>query len=1249
MSGGAVCPNCGTAANANGVCIKCLLDTGVPGGGQSLAERIFQAALSLEPRERPAFAERAAEGNAALHTEVQLLLEGYAEAGGDAAQATLGGTARERWAAVRREEPGTVIDHFRLVRIIGEGGMGSVWEAEQTDPIKRRVALKIIKLGMDTEEVVRRFERERRTLALMTHPHIAQVFEAGATPAGRPYFAMELVEGLAITAHCVAEGLGVRHRLALFLEVCGAVEHAHQKGIIHRDLKPSNILVSGGAVKVIDFGVAKATRDDGGDGLLTREAQVLGTPAYMSPEQADSNGGDVDTRTDVYSLGAVLYELLSGALPFDPKRFASTHMREVHRILREEIPPPPSTRIGETSEARPVHRVDLLGDLDWIILKALSKERERRYSSAAAFAEDVRCYLAEKMVSAVPPTLSYRFGKFVRRNKAAVAAVAAVVVSLAGGLIVSLLQVQRTGEALAGEAKARAAATFTVADLYTRSGLTAAERGDASRAALWFTHAAQIAKADPDRAAVNRLRAAAWTQECQEPVAAFETGLPHIEEMTFHPGGKALLLTEINGGRAQVWNLETEEPWLPAAGAGGAACDRNGERICLSIRGKLRVVEYPSGRVLAEREGDGTAEVAFDPSGEMIAAGANPPLLWHWRSGKTQTGPVLKGGIRRVRWSPDGRLVLWQTMEEAAVSAAEHPETLLTGAVPNISKCLTDFTADGAQFFHSDGQRTILRDARTGEVRREIPGGEFALAATADGTRLARAAAPLWQADGMEHRTPSHGPLVMMECGRFSPDESVLATAGYDGSVRLWEAGEDRAIGPVGWHQHPVQCVAWSGDGALLASSQIGLVRVWRVKREPLLRALPAGAPSLAAVSNDGALLAASGITQSTGTLRKTRVFNVAPGQPAGPELETDGIITDAAFAPDSSYLALAVSTTPDRLRHDWKSGGAGYLELRDWKTGASAGPRVVLPSEPRGLAVHPSGDFVALYCGGGEGLEWERRTGALRPLFSSGKVSVAQHTLNNGRIAYARSGRTIVAWGELDTFHVWDRKDAKALPARPPEEGGIIYGLALHDGVAALAPAGPAEPLLSFTDLGTGLEQSDPVKHSDWLYHAQFDEAGRLVLTTGRRPVVQVWDWRNRNPAGPALQHAGEVMAGVFVPGTPWVITGAHDGLIRFWDRRCGMMIRPPIVRNGRVLQLKLTPDGRYLIAGGFLEDGELDVIDLRSALPAAGRDAGSTREVLRAEIIAAATMHENGGIVPLTGEGWLEKWKLLRALAKE
>ncbi len=361
--------------------------------------------------------------------------------------------------------PPAAIGPYRIVRELGSGGMGSVYLAEQQEPVRREVALKVIKLGMDTREVVARFAAERQALARMNHPNIAQVFDAGITPEGRPFFAMEYVAGTPLSAFCDRRGLDTGQRLQLFATVCRAVQHAHDRGFIHRDLKPSNVLVAeheGTFVpKVIDFGIAKATAPTE-QGQQTRIDQVLGTPEYMSPEQARSAGLDIDTRTDVYSLGAMLYELLCGELPFDSARLRRASWVETERILGEELPTAPSLRLAMVDDERiaarggprTLLRRRVAGELDWITLKALAKDREQRYPSALAFAEDVERWLRHEPVFAAPPSRLYRLRKFARRHRVAVAAAAAVLLSLTIGLAVSLRATHRAESALAREATA---------------------------------------------------------------------------------------------------------------------------------------------------------------------------------------------------------------------------------------------------------------------------------------------------------------------------------------------------------------------------------------------------------------------------------------------------------------------------------------------------------------------------------------------------------------------------------------------------------------------------------------------------------------------------------------------------------------------------------------------------------------------------------------------------------------------------
>ncbi|MCA9283693.1 MAG: serine/threonine protein kinase, partial [Phycisphaerales bacterium] len=351
----------------------------------------------------------------------------------------------------RAASAGTRIGPYKVLDVLGEGGFGVVYLAEQTEPIRRRVAVKVIKLGMDSKQILARFEAERQALALMDHPNVARVLDAGITEDGRPYFVMEHVPGVSITEHCDRNRLSIDDRIELFISVCEAVQHAHQKGIIHRDIKPSNILVSvndtNAAPKIIDFGVAKALSQRlSKDTIFTEQGQIIGTPEYMSPEQAEMTAQDIDTRSDIYALGVVLYELLTGTRPFDLERVA---LLELQRVIRDEEPPRPSTRLSSLGDASAAsakrRRIDpkalvrnLRGDLDWIVMKCIEKDRTRRYEAATGLAEDLRRHLNDEPVLAGPPSAAYRMTKFVRRNRGAVVATGIVSAGLLVSTVISI-------------------------------------------------------------------------------------------------------------------------------------------------------------------------------------------------------------------------------------------------------------------------------------------------------------------------------------------------------------------------------------------------------------------------------------------------------------------------------------------------------------------------------------------------------------------------------------------------------------------------------------------------------------------------------------------------------------------------------------------------------------------------------------------------------------------------------------------
>ncbi|MHC4434978.1 MAG: protein kinase domain-containing protein, partial [Planctomycetota bacterium] len=420
-------------------------------------EKIFHTAIAKPVSERAAYLQMACGANPELLSHIESLLSVY-DAQGDFLEVPPWGEDVTLDSSSLVGSPGTVIGRYKLLEKIGEGGMAVVYMAEQEKPIRRKVALKIIKPGMDTRQVIARFEAERQALALLGHSNIAKVFDAGATETGRPYFVMELVRGISITEYCDTNKLSTRERLELFTQVCHAAQHAHQKGIIHRDIKPSNIMVTmhddKPVPKVIDFGIAKATNQRLTEKtLFTRYAHMIGTPAYMSPEQAQMSGLDVDTRTDIYSLGVLLYELLTGTTPFEPHTLQEAGYAEIERIIRETDPPKPSTRLRSLGQevvdvarwrqtSGEALRKLIKGDLDCIVMRCLEKDRARRYETAHGLAEDIERHLRDEPILAGSPGIIYRLQKFTRRHQSQIA-VAAVVIMLLAGLVVTAVMYRR--------------------------------------------------------------------------------------------------------------------------------------------------------------------------------------------------------------------------------------------------------------------------------------------------------------------------------------------------------------------------------------------------------------------------------------------------------------------------------------------------------------------------------------------------------------------------------------------------------------------------------------------------------------------------------------------------------------------------------------------------------------------------------------------------------------------------------------
>jgi WD40 repeat protein/serine/threonine protein kinase len=769
---------------------------------------------------------------------------------------------------VGAEQLGGQVGHYRLLRILGEGGMGIVYLAQQQEPMKRQVALKIIKPGMDSKQVIARFEAERQALALLDHPNVAHVYDAGTTEAGRPYFAMEYVQGVPITEHCDRQKLTIEERLKLFVQVCEAIQHAHQKGIIHRDIKPSNIQVciqgEQAIPKVSDFGVAKALSQPLTERtLVTEQGQLIGTPEYISPEQAEMTNQDIDTRSDIYSLGVLLYELLTGTLPFESETLRRGSLEQMRAVLRETDPKTPSTRVSsldrETStklakccqsDAATLRR-KLRGDLDWITLKAMEKDRTRRYQTAHALAEDIERHLNNEPVLAGRPGTVYRFQKLVRRNRGVFAAVAVVAAVLVLGALVSTWQAIRATRAERTQTRLRQEAeTARVEEAAQRQRAEAlAYASDMSLAqqALAMNDLGRAKRLLEDhRPAPGEVPGWEWRylwQECRSDGDEF-CRYPNVAySVAYSPNGKMLAVAG--------WIQEFVEIW--------------------DVPGRRRI------KTLDPNEGQ---FAAFSPRGDLLATAAGNQIRL-WRTDTWERVHQLAAGGRYVlalKFSPDGRRLACtsRSSNEARVwqvgQWTQGPQSITgVGPASNHSAVL-DFSPDSKALVtgNSVGRLQVI-DLASGNRNFDIP---------------------------KAHPEP-------ITAVAWSPNGSIIASgSGFlGGPIHLWDAASGKSLGKLEGHTSWICELVFSEDGLLLYSaSGDQAIRIWDVEQQRCLTTLRGSSDEIygLALSPDGTTLASA---------CKDGVVALWDARPR-PEEEQPRLITlgqydQPAFAPDSRVLAV--------------------------------------------------------------------------------------------------------------------------------------------------------------------------------------------------------------------------------------------------------------------------------------------------------------------------------------------------------
>lgn len=926
------------------------------------ADDIFHDAREItDPAKRAAFLDEACAGDADLRATVEQLLRADAELGGFLASRAGGQTTLEP--VPPSERAGSRIGPYKLLQPIGEGGFGTVFLAEQDQPLRRKVAVKVIKLGMDSRQVIARFEAERQALAMMNHPHIARVFDGGVTDSGRPYFVMEYVVGDAITPFCDAHKLSVHERLDLFQQVCAAVQHAHTKGIIHRDLKPANVLVSmvdgKPFAKVIDFGIAKATASPLTDKtLFTEHRQLIGTPEYMSPEQAEGSP-DIDTRTDVYALGVLLYELLTGLTPFDAKRLRSAAYAEMQRIIKEEDPPAPSLRLarslGTLATAAATRGVEpgrlnslVKGELDWIVMKALDKNRARRYETAVALAADVQRHLSGEAVVAAPPSAGYRVRKFVRRHRGPVTAGSAVVIAVLAGSTIALVGWKEAAALARAKQNDQERAAATVAATFSRIFNTDVPWHMKPEPGLWMSVSTTIDRETRITRAINRDGPATVSSVSKDgkeqvpPLSDSLDALGYVSELAISgldASNKELLDTN-ERLRAQSDSAE----W--SAYTANLALAQQAMEAGNNPEARQRLAECPEGRRGWEwrylstisnlgqapwESGDDTVyDLAHSPDGSRVAAayrgGCKVTTVWDAHTGELLATLPAPGGSNSVTFSADGSRLLICGLGHASLWDIETEQMVYALPIDPTSSPDATFSRDGTLILtHEWAKPPQLWDASSGDFIVRIPldmDGEQAkdglgdAALSADGTRVITAHfnhAKVWDA-----RTGQLLRILVCEDEqardiRIASDDRSIMGFGFSNEVVIWDAQSGEVRSKLALKETGGAAGAqFSRDGNRIVTYGYGRgVRVWEAATGALIQDFQVDKPKgwhEAGFTPDGSCVAIWGVSPPS-------LYDIASGERLM-ELVGHSFTHGSAASPDRD----SISTLSDEgaLRH-WK------------------------------------------------------------------------------------------------------------------------------------------------------------------------------------------------------------------------------------------------------------------------------------------------------------------------------------------
>ena len=1134
------------------------------------AKRIFGEALERPASERARHVSDACFGNSDLQRRVERLLAAHASAGDFLEEPAFEPRSRitraseaspaapTRSMPVLDPAPGSHLGPYRLDEVLGEGGFGVVYLAEQEQPVRRRVAVKVLKPGMDSASIVGRFEAERQALAMMDHPGIAKVFDAGATPSGRPFFVMEFVGGETITDFCDRRSFHLKQRLELFHDVCLAVQHAHQKGVIHRDLKPSNVVVSvvdgRPRPKVIDFGIAKAT------GLRLTDRTVvtghfLGTPEYMSPEQA-SSAEDIDTRTDVYSLGVLLYELLAGASPYDRERLKSAGLVEAARMICEEDAMRPSTRFEAlagkgvevaqrrgTTPARLAHA--LRSDLDWIAMRAMEKDRTRRYPTAYALADDVQRFLDDEPVSVGPPSLRYRGAKFLRRHRLAALALSAILAVILVATIVStsaaVLTLKARSEAGALEERAAGLQRLAERRLYV-ANLQAAE--------LAFTTDDSINALSYLESAPAHLRNWEW-RHLRALVDRSETLYDPLGERPLRVASspdRNLVVASYSDATLRVVDPVSGQEQarlegLPAPCSALAFLDGTDSLASADESGTLLIWNLAQReRTKTLRLHSQTVSTLSAAAGKLVSAGEDGRVgVWDGESGELISEFTFEHPVGRAVIDPEGRLVaaaLWdQTLRildleqqrELFRLRCARPGTTLEPpqrfAQGQVSACAFGPT-DGRLYVGTRDGRLSVWDPRRGELLfahdHELLVRGIAL--SPDGSRLAACSwagyITLWSLPDMVLLGELRNHTTDVRSVQFSPDSAWLLSSSFDTTLRLWQAADGTAVASLRGHGGAVFGAHFSADGRTLVShSSDATLRTWSLAR----CGLDALSPSTSKI-HGVAFLSETRLASLSHT-GEVRVWDVE-GRRKLVEMQVDGYFSRLALDPSGEHALLAGD-----------DGSAAYVDtargvlLTRFSTGMDYITGVVFSRDGRRAFLADSiGGLVAWRTDGSENPRaWDSGEREIRSLVLSA----------DGRELFV-GGRSAIR-----ALNVATGEPVRTLVEDPPAQ---LRSMALHPDGDLLA-VGYSDRYVRLYELGAA-----PVRarhelsgHAGGVTRLSWLPDGSRLISSSEDGTVRLWDHETGDNVG--ILRCGASVHGLAVsPSGRVIASGSHDAIVRLW-----------------------------------------------------------------------------------------------------